>query len=570
MESISHLDCGCNDIATVLDVVRQDSDNQPPIVNNRKVLSNSNEQDSGGGRFCFHLGVLIFAPFLNKLTEKGLHHIRQWLAAILLGCQNIEQSKEINYSSLRTIIGKTYKSLHLQRVQLKNAATRANTESILQFNAGLLEVNRQQDFYYDPHTKHYSGHLKILSTWCPSVRLADKGINMDYIHTSSGYPVYFNTNDNFYDLRERFISNTAQFRSLFHFDDKDVLTWIIDRGIYSIDIFKEIIESPNSHIITWEKGYEKNKWDEKASYGEGHLVKKRNHNKDIKLIHYHYQERQWEKHPWMRQLIVRVFDKNWKVLIEVSILTDDQNRAADQVIELMLKRWVQENDFKYLIKHFGINQITSYAFTDYKALKDKLEDKIYTCNQHKTLTQEIQKVRARLKTALLSQYKFEEKYKEQKEKLPVRQQKRKEKILKNINELNATLLELEQQRRATTKQVSKIEELIEQDYQKLDTNTKNFMDAIKMLARNIFYITFQSFKEKYNNYRDDHVLFRHLTRSAGEIQPDGEGFKIWLKPQMEYQPKIQKIIKEVLDGINKKHVKIPDGSDRKIELHLKI
>lgn len=570
MESISHLDCGCNDIATVLDVVRQDSDNQPPIVNNRKVLSNTNGQDSGGGRFCFHLGVLIFAPYFNKLTEKGLHHIRQWLAAILLGCQNIEQSKEINYSSLRTIIGKTYKSLHLQRVQLKNAATRANTESILQFNAGLLEVNRQQDFYYDPHTKHYSGHLKILSTWCPSVRLADKGINMDYIHTSLGYPVYFNTDDNFYDLRERFISNTAQFRSLFHFNDKDVLTWIIDRGIYSIDIFKEIIESPNSHIITWEKGYEKNKWDEKASCGEGHLVKKRNHNKDIKLIHYHYQERQWEKHPWMRQLIVRVFDKNWKVLIEVSILTDDKNRAADQVIELMLKRWVQENDFKYLIKHFGINQITSYAFTDYKALKDKLEDKIYTCNQHKTLTQEIQKVRARLKTALLFQYKFEEKYKEQKEKLPVRQQKRKEKILKNINELNATLLELEQQRRATTKQVSKIEELIEQDYQKLDTNTKNFMDAIKMLARNIFCITFQSFKEKYNNYRDDHVLFRHLTRSAGKIQPDGAGFKIWLKPQMEYQPKIQKIIKEVLDGINQKHVKIPDGSGRKIELHLKI
>lgn len=53
----------------------------------------------------------------------------------------------------------------------------------------------------------------------------------------------------------------------------------------------------------------------------------------------------------MRRIIVRIYDKNWKVLIEVSILTDDKNRPADQIIELMLKRWIQENDYKYTIKH---------------------------------------------------------------------------------------------------------------------------------------------------------------------------------------------------------------------------
>ncbi len=26
---------------------------------------------------------------------------------------------------------------------------------------------------------------------------------------------------------------------------------------------------------------------------------------------------------------------------------------------MMLKRWLQENDFKYLAQHFGINQLTS-------------------------------------------------------------------------------------------------------------------------------------------------------------------------------------------------------------------
>lgn len=486
----------------------------------------------------------------------------------MLGCQNIEQSKELNYTSLETIIGKAHKTLRSQRLSLKDAATKVNTGRVLQFNAELLKVNRQNDFYYDPHTKHYSGHLKILATWCPSVRLADKGINMDYIHTTSGHPVYFNTNDNFYDLRERFLINIKKFRTLFSFDNESVLTHVIDRGIYSLDVFGAVIEDPNTHIITWEKGYEKNMWDEEVSYGKGAIEKKRNNKSDIKLVHYRYQERQWDKHESMRQIIVRIYDKNWKTLIEVSILTDDKNRPTDQVIELMLKRWVQENDFKYTIKHFGLNQITSYAFTDYKALKDKIEDKIYICSEHKGLTKEIQKIRNKLKTALLRKHKFEVKHKNPDEKLSLKEQERKIKIWNTISQLNTSLLELEQQRSKTTKYVSKIEELIELGYNKLDTNTKDFMDAIKMLARNMFYISFQPFKQKYDNYRDDHVLFRHLIRSSGTIDSTN-GIKIRLSPQMEYQPKIKKIISQVLDEINEMKPEIPDGSHRRFELGLK-
>lgn len=455
-----------------------------------------------------------------------------------------------------------------QRLSLKDAATKSNTGRIFQFNAELLKVDQQNDFYYDPHTKHYSGHLRILSTWCPSVRLADKGINMDYIHTTSGHPVYFNTNDNFYDLRERFLANIKNFRDLFNFDKESILTHVIDRGIYSLDVFKDVIEDANTHIITWEKGYKKGQWDEEGIYGKGAIEKKRNNKKDVKLVHYRYQERQWDRHQSMKQIIVRIYDKNWKVLIEVSILTDDKNRAAYQVVELMLKRWVQENDFKYTIKHFGLNQITSYAFTDYKALGDKIEDKIYICSKHKALTKEIQKIRNKLKTALLRKHKFERKHENPDKNLSAKEQERKTKIWGSISQLNASLLEHEKQRSETTKYVSKIDELVGLGYNKLDTNTKDFMDAIKMLARNMFYLSFQPFKEKYDNYRDDHVLFRHLTRSAGTIGSTTDGIKIRLSPQMEYQPKIKKIISQVLDQINELGPKMPDGSNKRIELIL--
>ena len=230
--------------------------------------------------FNFHVGMLIFTPILNKLSEAGLGYIRMWLVSVLLGCQNIEQNKKINYTSLNKLIGVIPKTLRTQRSLLKEAATNHNTGQVLRFNADLVGANKQSDFYYDPHTKHYTGQLKTLSTWCPSVRLADKGINMDYIHTTSGQPVYFNTSDNFYDLRERFKPNIDGFRLWCGFDQEQVLTFVVDRGIYSLDVFTDIVNSSNLHIVTWQKGYENDKWDDNAGHGKGSIIRDKNKKGD--------------------------------------------------------------------------------------------------------------------------------------------------------------------------------------------------------------------------------------------------------------------------------------------------
>jgi hypothetical protein len=537
-------------------------DNNFVTKNNRKNLCKQNEHV----RFHFHLGVLIFSSFFKTLTDKGLGYIKQWLIAILLGAQNIEQTKFLHYSSLKAMLDNVVKHPISQRYTLKQMATAANRDALLCFNGELVKVIRERDFYYDPHTKHYTGQLKILATWCPSVRLADKGINMDFIHTVNGFPVYFDTADNFYDLRERFKANFECFRVLMGFPDDIVLTTIIDRGIFSTDILSDIVATPNQHIITWEKGYAKDQWDQNREYKMGGIIKTRNRKQDVRLVHYKYQDGTWEKVKGMRRIVVRVLDKNWDTLIEVSILTDDQERDAREVIELMLKRWVQENDFKYLIKHFGINQITTYAFVDYKDIREKIEDKLYTGGQYKELTRDIQRIRAKLKTALLRKYKFQQKHKDPEAKLPGREEKRK--IWLDVSQLDSALKQLEQQRKDLAGKTSKIEELINEGYKKLDTDTKSFVDAIKILARNIFYLTLQSFKEKYNNYRDDHQIFRNLTTSEGEIKVDNEKVVVTLMPTMEYSKKTIAIILDVLNDINQTQLTWPNGSNKKIVLDL--
>ena len=264
--------------------ISQHPDNATYIKNNRTESFKSNEH----APFLFHLGVLLFAPYFQMLKQSGLGKIKQWLVAVLLGAQNIEQTKELHYHSLSAMLGHVIKHPTNQRTALKEMATTANKDQILQFNGQLVEVKGCSDFYYDPHTKHYTGALKILHTWVSSIRLADKGINMDFIHTAHGNPVFFDTTDNFYDLRQRFPKNIKRFRSLTGFPENGILTFIVDRGIFSQETFQAIAQSPTEHIITWEKGYGRDKWVEGADFGVGSIVRKRNHHNDQRLVHYQY------------------------------------------------------------------------------------------------------------------------------------------------------------------------------------------------------------------------------------------------------------------------------------------
>ena len=89
------------------------------------------------------------------------------------------------------------------------------------------------------------------------------------------------------------------------------------------------------------------------------MERARNHSKDLRSYHFEWIEKEWPKNEQIRQLIVRATNPSGNT-IEVSILCDDRERDASSIIWAMFDRWLQENDFKYLSKHFGIDEITSY------------------------------------------------------------------------------------------------------------------------------------------------------------------------------------------------------------------
>lgn len=116
--------------------------------------------------------------------------------------------------------------------------------------------------------------------------------------------------------------------------------------------------------------------------GNFKLTRVRNNSGDLRCYDFDYLDRPWAPDPRLRQIVVRATDPKGRVA-QVAILTDDLRRSAQEIIALMFRRWLQENDFKYLDKHFGINQITSYRVIEYDQLRNQVKDRQIKSGQRK-------------------------------------------------------------------------------------------------------------------------------------------------------------------------------------------
>jgi hypothetical protein len=572
----------------------------------------------GEAILCDHVGMLIFAGALSTIaqaTSPPEPLLAQWLGSILLGAVNIEQTKYLNWEDLGGLLGQTVRFPTPQREQLSRLATPANIDAVLHWNYQQLAIpEHDNDLYYDPHTTHYTGTQNILKGWCAAIRWADKLINSDYIHTAQGHPIYFECTDNFDDLRGRFLPLIARLRTSLQWSSQRILTLIVDRGIYSNDIFNQVLADPSIHFITWEKGYQSQAdtpWETLSArhraagtYCFHTFSRLRNNSRDHRPYYFEYIHRPWARNPAIRQIIVRATNPNGNT-VQLAILTDDTQRPVRDIVRLMFNRWIQENDFKYLNKHFGINQLTSYRSTPYEQLRDQLTDRQVPNRAY------VEKVKA---GRLLSQRQARQLLaadRAQRDKIQ-RQQRtediqraiaaratlhphtssaglatpeetkelarlrnaakrhdtyRRQRDLK-IEEIHQLLLQNEEEKSALEKEVSRIDQLIDLEMVRMDLSNKTLMDALKITARNLFYRHFGPFKAAYDNYRDDHDHYRQLTQSDGALRWTGSELEVHLVPQVNHPPKLRKIITAHLDELNTSGLTLPDGSGRPLRLRL--
>jgi hypothetical protein len=369
-----------------------------------------------------------------------------------------------------------------------------------------------------------------------------------------------------------------------------VLTWVVDRAIFGQEVFAAVLADPALHLITWEKGYVAQAWPPPGGIGGSVVIERpRNRAEDVRCYHLQYWDRAWPKEVRLRQIVVQATNPQGRV-IQVAILTDDQTSAAAVIIRLMFNRWIQENDFKYLDKHFGINQITSYGVTDYSELRQQVADRQVRSAALKALAEQRRQTRARQSRLLLLQSRGEHQERQRRQRIQElegqseaaegqrelarwrRQQSRwvstRAARQEQIRKLSEELAQLEAQAQAVEQTESRLERMIAERMVRLDPEKKRLMDSLRVIARNAFYRALAPFKKAYNNYRDDHDQFRQLTQASGVLEVETNSVRVHLMPRVNYPPHLRRILATVLEGINARDPVLPDGSGRRLRLRL--
>lgn len=571
-----------------------------------------------------HAGVLLMSHWIDALSADWPVHrdlLRQWVGQVLLGAVNHEQSKRLSFSSLSCLIGPAIRSVNHQRHLLEELADLEHTRAMLQRNGCLLDLREQSLFYFDPHAEEYTGQLKTLKGWSGGLHRVDKIINMDFIHTEDGEPCFVQHADNFYDMRERFFMCIQAFRGILD-NAQRTLTWVADRGLYGLDTLRRIVDECKDHFITWEKNYKGDGWDEGAPSQQFDELKERNNSEDLRCYRFDWQEQPWPREPRFQRLIVRASNPEGRQ-IEVAILTSDPHRDRRSVIGTMFNRWLQENDFGYMNRHVGINELTSRSHETYASIGDSLDDRHVLSREYKALKREKMRAESMLKSLLMKREKQHDTHTEKTRRERVEQRKL-DRQIKKLNEadddakkkrelskcrrfrerlvakhkaskdqraekkaqLDQTIDDQRQKVRDADRRMaesvrkeSRLEALIEEQYLRLDTKRKAFMDAVRISSRNIFCKLAMEFRPLYNNYRDDHFIVRELIRAAGIIHKRNGMAHLLLMPTMQFQPATRQIIQSFLARMSQQindhfqgrampiHIQLLDQDSNDLDIH---
>ncbi len=529
-----------------------------------------------GVQWVHHAGQALFAGEMKGISEPLQ---RQFIGQILQGAVNVEQSKTLCLRSLSLFTGPTVAGLKEQRDGLDRLASESEVLDAYARNAALLSdgPNRGDLFYFDPHTKEYTGQLKVLKGWCGRRHGVVKSLCLDSFHTRSGRPCFVRHYSPYYDMRERFFMSLAQFDLLFDAERRCGRTFVIDRGIYSLPVLQAF--APD-YVITWEKGYSGGGWDPAAASIVFSRPRTRNNSRDLRMVVFECQESAWRRDGTFRRIVVRL-RREGEDAVELSVITSHPQMDVQDVVWAICSRWLQENDFKYLDTHFGVNQLTARDSTSFRERADRFEDRPVDSPEYRDLKAEIRALEGRLAGQLLNLRREEKQAREleaartvlearrssliatlhdtverlqndreaapgeetidddvrqfhrqrrELEKATGKNADKRARLQEQITRIEARIDPLEARLCEAVRRESKLQLLIDGDYRLLDTRRKAMMDALRVTASNIFRNVQERFRAVYDNFRDDHVIVRMLSRCSGTVA-GGDGrviFTLWL------------------------------------------
>jgi Homeodomain-like domain/Transposase DDE domain len=398
-----------------------------------------------------------------------------------------------------------------------------------------LEPVWEGAYYVDGHFCPYSGSRPLSKGWNAKRRVAEPGQTDVYVHDATGRALFF-INRPLNDHLSRVLPKILEEIRSVAKDQKILL--IFDRGGYSGTLFREL-DNQGIGFITYLKGRKA-----KRRFSSGH-----------------FERRWWEVTDpagiqKARRYVYNIYEKGTRVrgagvlrtlVVEdedgqIPVLTNSTDLASAKVVHLLKMRWRQENSFKYLSEHYGVEQLIQYGATYSE------EERLVENPARAKLRKKIEELQAEIvfKEAELGQAL---EFNDEKVRRTARGVKLAHSALRReINGLYERVQRLQHRLAQTPSKVALSELTGKKLRATMNTDRRNLVNAIKIATYNAERLLARCFFRHYADPRDWLTMFRAILHLPGRIACVDGTIRIDLRTPDG--PRVRQALAATLEAIN--------------------
>ena len=245
---------------------------------------------------------------------------------------------------------------------------------------------------------------------------------------------------------------------------------------------------------------------------------------------------------------------------QTSVLATDYRSDLTVIAVEMFSRWSQENFFKYMREHYGLDKLVDYSV-------EPISDPVRVVNpRHRQLDGEIRSAAAKLSRRLA---KFGAMNLETTIEPDCVEEFMKEKaeLQDEIEELQTDVEGLKKQRKEVSRHIA-IDELPEEEkFSQLSTRSKHLIDTIKMVAYRAETAMANSLKEHMSRPEEARSLLRALYNTEADLLPDHEQGTLTVQLHHMTNHSSDRAIQKLCDELNETETCFP-GTNLRLVMKL--
>lgn len=301
-------------------------------------------------------GVLeVFTNLRDEKTAGTAWDVNRVILTLLflhaLRCKSVEQGKHLLLEDFGAVVGGDFLRLQWLRYAVDRIVEKEEFPSVMEAYCKQVVKHTEDEsqiFYTDGHFSTYYGKRSVPKGFDPRRQMPMRGRNTIYLHNSQGENVYLfesPTNDSLSNDIETLVAGMEKLAI-----ELKGKTLFFDRGGWSARCFR-FLRLKSLYFGSYLKYRDKERLIDPKLFTSSEVIAD-----DGEIIRYDLFEKEVRETKFGKVRTIVLLDDGK----QIPIICTNPDLSAQEIVYRLSRRWREENCFKYMIEHFGIDLLTTY------------------------------------------------------------------------------------------------------------------------------------------------------------------------------------------------------------------